>query len=389
MAVGYSSEVIGMICISTAAVSSQIALVLSKVMNEWHMPFYFLLGGAEIFALCPVLAAIIYIKGERSKLKVSDLKWVSLRGFFGALNFVLAMLAIHVGAPLGDASALSSINVVVAAVLGRAFLGEPLRLPHIAALVCSITGAFMISKPDALLGLRHIEGGVPWLGYLLALASGSASGTSFIASRKSQTIPGTVMAFSVAVQEGLGLFLLVITGLVVEHPAEQISAAPLKVTACFALLFFVMVVGIFAMNAGSQLCPAVVSSTMCTSLQMTVGYVAQTLITKDAPDMLSITGALLMLAAVAIMALARWMTPPSAAQSWKTGTEVEAGTLPVACEIEDSTDMNSDETDSLGSFIAAELSGLTPTSETVRQRRMQVATHVAATIVGAGVDVAA
>ena len=54
-----------------------------------------------------------------------EIKWVLLRGLFGSSNNVLSVCAALAGAPMGSIGVLSSVNTVVAALLGRVVLGEP------------------------------------------------------------------------------------------------------------------------------------------------------------------------------------------------------------------------------------------------------------------------
>merc|ERR1719502_1343450 len=100
------------------------------------------------------------------------------------------------------------------------------------------------------------------------------------------------MTLSVALQEGLSMWLLVAAGLVVEHPAAQMASAPVKAAGSLALLVCLMAVAILTMSIGSQKCPAAMSSTVFTSVQLSVAYVSQALIAKKTPDTLSIIGAM-------------------------------------------------------------------------------------------------
>merc|ERR1712232_1349731 len=107
-----------------------------------------------------------------------------------------------------------------------AFLGEPLTLPHVLALVSSLVGAVLISKPEALFGANSSARNLAWFGHALALASGLSSGGLFIASRKSQGISPLVMSFSVSLQEGLSLWLVTSIGLVEDGPLEPLLETP-------------------------------------------------------------------------------------------------------------------------------------------------------------------
>jgi len=327
-------------------------MVLEEVSKEIEIPYYASIGTAEVFLVFVVAVAILC---RREALKTGQLKWVLLRGFFGTMSFVLSLLAVSLGAPLGDVNALGSINVVVAALLGRLFLGEDLRLLHVLALCCSVLGAFMVSKPEVLLGLKKSDGVMPWLGYGLALLSGFCWGGLFIASRKSQDVSVYIMTFSVWVQEAAACWIVSLTGVVQEAPRSMIIGAPLRMLAFTSAICVMMVIVVVTCTLGSQKCPAAVSSTILTSVQMSLGYALQTFTHSDPPQLLTLLGAGLMLLAVSLMALARWMgQKPQSSEA-----ELEEVQSPIS-----STSMRSNS--SLASFIASEFSGLP--MEALRQR---------------------
>lgn len=173
---------------------------MNSVVKRLGFPYSAILGTAIIFLGC-ILACYMWSKGELSKLARRQWVWVVVRGICGTLTYILILLATIVGAPLGDASALQSINVVAAALLGRVFLGESLRALHICALAFSVIGAIIVSKPQALFGAAPADDAA-LLGYVLALLAGTASGGTFIAARKSQDVHPLIMTMSVCFQEG-------------------------------------------------------------------------------------------------------------------------------------------------------------------------------------------
>jgi len=347
-----SEEVVGMIYMAIAGAVPPVFMVFEEVAKKMKIPYYASMGTAEVFLGLVVAFAVLC---RREALKSGELKWVLLRGFFGTTCFVLSLLAVSLGAPLGDVNALGSINVVVAALLGRLFLGEDLRLLHVLALCCSVLGAFMVCKPEVLLGLRPPSHGMPWLGYGLALLSGFCYGGIFIASRKSQEVSVYIMTFSVLAQGSAAFWIVSLAGVVQEAPLNTVTEAPLRTLAFTAAIFVMVAILIVTLTLGSQKCPAAVSSTILTSVQMSLGYLLQALTHSEPPQMLTFCGAGLMLLAVSLMALARWMGRKSPS-SPEAEVEVQSP----------SSSMSVTSKSSLASFIASEFSGLP--QEALRQR---------------------
>jgi len=62
-----------------------------------------------------------------------------------------------------------------------------LRALHIVALIASVAGTVIVSKPESLVSSAHVASAdTPWLGYGCSLAAGILAGASFIAARKSK-----------------------------------------------------------------------------------------------------------------------------------------------------------------------------------------------------------
>jgi len=360
-------ELGGMLIMAVAAASASICMTLCSLVKELQIPYYRLSGSAEI-VMAAVLMIAILIKGELARVQAHEWKWIVLRGAFGSATAILAWAAVAEGAPVGDASSLGSVNVVVAALLGRAFLGEPLSLFHILALVCSLVGAVLVSKPEAIMGTTGSNVNTAWFGHALALASGLSSGGLFIASRKSQGISPLVMSFSVSLQEGVSLWVVTSIGLVEDGPLEPLLASPAHGMGLFLSFFLLLAVCVYTISLGSQLCPAAASSTIFTSVSMVLGYVAQSMIHHQHPDAFTKVGAALMLVAVALIALARWWQSKAAA-----ARHLEALLLPEdGGKVSEDVPAADEKAESLASFIAAEFSGLAHPSKSIRQRRLLV-----------------
>lgn len=354
---------------AAASAGLSIMVIISKVAKMLSVPFHLLMGSVCLMQAVVFLVAAL-LHGKFSALEFKACKWVWLRGFFGCSTYVLYLSAIASGTSLGDVSALTSINVVVAAFLGRAFLGESLRWVHAAAVVLSVTGAALISKPTSLFNQTLDSGIQQWLGFGLALGSGMASGGVFIAARKSQKVSPLIMTFSVSLQEGAALVLLSLLGFFAEPSLQEVlEAVPLTVLCIFAALFLASAFGSFAMSYGAQLCPAAASSTIFTSVGMTMGYTAQSLMQQEPPELLTLSGAALMLLAVMLMASAKQQSPGSStAPSQSMDSSINTNETESSAPPSQDGTVDSDGAESLASFIATEFSWESMKSQNPRQR---------------------
>jgi len=276
---------------------------LSENSRDIGVHFFYLYGLASLLGGLILVIAACH-QGHISQMGWRSWKWVVLRGASGTLIFIFAVLALACGAPLGDTSALSCINVVLAALLGRAFLGEALRGLHVAALTISVVGALVISKPEFLFG-KQSEAQVPVAGYCMALASGVSSGFTFIAARRAHDVSPIIMTASVMIQEGIATMVLPMLGLVDELPAQLLWASPLKAIISVLGFLLLALLACGTTSFGAQLCPAAASSTIFSATSMSLGYALQTALHDEAPEFLTGSGAFLMLLGVALMAWAR------------------------------------------------------------------------------------
>lgn len=375
-----AQEVLGMLLMAAAGVAVSLSVILSAVLKKLGLP-YFALWGTACFCLGFVLLALTWRKGFLADLSRYKLKWVVFRGAAGTIQLLLVLLAVRVGAPFGDVSALQSSNVVVAALLGRAVLGEKLLSLHIAALCLMVLGALLVSKVGTLVGAADDASDVPWLGYAAALSAGVVAGAQFLAARKMQGVNPLVLTCSAALQESVAFWFVAISGISGEPLLGPVSAQPfLACLFCFIMMLLLLLAS-SSLNAGAQLCPVAMSSTVFTSVNMSLNYAAQVLLDREMPQMLSLLGAALMLSAVSLMAFARWLhaVPPgkdfAAGQHENTSFE----NAPNASSVEVVQANEDEDTESLVSFIAAEFSGLDLKGvSTVRHRHANASTIVSA-----------
>lgn len=352
-----------LMCMAGVGVSAMV--ILSIVAKKLHFPFYALMGAA-LLLMGAILAVVTSFRGELCKLELHQWKWVYMRGLFGCATYIQILIAVALGAPLGDVSALTSANVVVAALLGRVFLREPLRLLHVIALCCSIVGAVLISKPETLLGIEGQKSSNAWLGYALAIGAGVSSGGLFIAARKSQGISPLILTCSVSTQEGLGLLLLLWSGVVSEAPLDLMQTSSVKLVGVFVALLALVFFSCCTLSMGAQLCPASASSTIYTSTSMLLGYAAQVAIHHETPRTITILGTLLMLSAVVLMSIAKCWYPVAncGSDDARRGDELDS----ISSQSSSVNETDDGETESLASFVASEFSGVSLHEHTVRKR---------------------
>lgn len=351
-----ATEVLGMFTIALAGVLFCAQNALSDNSRNFGVHFFYLYGFACVLG-SPLMLAIALRRGKLSQLRKSW-KWVALRGTGGASSWVFMCLSLAFGAPLGDASALCSINVVLAALMGRAFLGEALRGLHMLALLLSAAGATLISKPSFLFGREDME--VPVTGYIMALSSGLASSLTFVASRRAQGTDTMLMTASLMLQEGSATMVLPFLGLVQELPAGLLMESPLKAVASVLFLLLLAIASCSTMSLGAQLCPAAAGSTIFSASLMSLGYALQTLLHNRAPELVTLLGAAMMLLAVAFMALARKLYSEPCSGAEADAEARSSSETPAVAQSEEMDDTRSDASheSSLASFVASEWSGV-------------------------------
>lgn len=290
-------------------------------------------------------------------------KWVALVGNFAALSTLAIIFAVRLGTPLGDIAALTSLNGVTAALLGRVFLGEPLRWAHCLALASSCAGALLVSRPAAVFGGTTSPN---WLGYILAPLSGFFDACILICCRKSANTPTWWHTISFTCQCGVLSLALPHTPFASNVPIKSVDVPWLAGTLVL-LMAMLDLSGMAMFSLGAQWCPAGASATVDTATRMICGYATQVLFFGNSLEPLSAIGAGLMILGVVTMAKVRHPDEAAAdagAQASESSTQepelAEAASVSTAPDREDS------ETESLASFIALEFVGGAPK---VRQRR--------------------
>lgn len=293
------AEAQGITAAILCAVFSTANLMISKILQAWDWPYFFLAG---LSALCITLGLAITMACQKTyKLQRREVKWVILRGFFGCGNNVLSVCAVLAGAEVGSVGALGCVNTVVAALLGRLVLGEALGKLHILAVLFSLTGAVLICDPAQAISSM----GSSLLGNFLALLGGVSLGCMFISSRKSGSASSMMLTTSAMLQRCIICWSLHFIPAVPDGRFELLG----KSLPQSFLFFCCLAAAIFLTNilssVASKKCPAALSSTMMNGSCMAFGYVMDILIFHKVPTKLTVIGAAMMLLAVMTMALTR------------------------------------------------------------------------------------
>eukprot|EP00929_Paragymnodinium_shiwhaense_P058013 TRINITY_DN2905_c0_g1_i2.p1 TRINITY_DN2905_c0_g1~~TRINITY_DN2905_c0_g1_i2.p1 ORF type:complete len:373 (-),score=51.14 TRINITY_DN2905_c0_g1_i2:360-1478(-) len=347
-------------------------IISGELMKRAEWPFYRVFGVAHLAAM--LVFALIAVGVQAPLPERRAVKWIIVRGFGSFCSFTLMSSAVRLGAPAGDVAALTSVNTVMAALMGRAFLGEALQRLHVLALLFSMSGALLISRPSFLFGSPDGSDSGHWLAYLLALAGGFSLSCVAIAARKASKTSVWIFNLSPCAACTFAFLCLPLTPIMDDATMQPLLRNPEHGLAWLLLLTLLSVGAIGCNTAGCMWCPAAVSATLSSAARILFGYVADVVIFGLGISSTSLGGAALMLCGVVVMALVRAPERPEAVSSPK----VEAGP---ACSADAATD--ADENESLASFIAAEFATKDGHEAPLRQRRNLDTFSTAATMIGA------
>jgi len=366
-----NSAIVGAFLMGAAGLMSTVDLVWSKLVKEWSWP-YFRVQAVCVSVMALSIAAGLVATGKMKCPAKSDLKWLLLRSVFGTITFTMGVVAVQVGASPGDASALTSVNMVFAAVMGHLFLNEKLQWPHVLSLVCSLSGALLITKPAFLFGSSH-GSATAWSGNVLALLAGLGQAAVFICARKSAGACTWLATVFTGAFCAPFFVLLPITGLIEDASLAPVAAQPWLAVIFVAVGLILCTTAICLNNAGAQMCPAAVSATVFTGTSMLSGYLVQIFIFKDSPRPLTIVGAGLMLSAILIMSFCRRQPTESKEDMQGIDVSVATRTIEEVARSSSASCSESDDTESLASFAASEFADVEP-HLSVRLRRIRAET---------------
>jgi len=271
---------------------------------------YFRMQGFAFLLLSCCLGTHVWLS-TKAWPEAPQRKWVVLRGAFGWGQFLFGVIAVQIGAPLGDLAALQSVNVVAAALLGRMFLSEVVRYVHGLAICCAVVGAVLVSKPPFLFGSGDAIDDAAWPGHILALLSGMSKAGIFIASRKCPTAAPSLLTLATVAQASIVFMVLPLTRLVDEHPSGTLTASASGAIGWFTLLVISTGFATLLISAGSQLCPAAASAIINNSACMAFGYILQVTLYDNIPSVTTACGCMLMFASIVLMSVFRDRPKPA------------------------------------------------------------------------------
>jgi len=256
---------------------------------------------------CLFVAAYLIVnrKGEPPK---GEKRWTLSAGLFMAMSMVLLITSVKLGTPIGDMSSLVSINVVVSALLGRLLLGDPLRWVHAVSALCSLVGALLISRPTILFGRESEAGNIPntaWLGYLVGPVAGFFDACAIISARKCSSTSEWQVALSYYAQAAFLLVILTQVPALEAHPVAKIQASPAEAAMWVGLITVWDLPSMVIYAMAVQALPAALSATVDTTSRIVLGFVADVLLFGGQLHVLTCTGAVLLLFAVAVTAMVR------------------------------------------------------------------------------------
>eukprot|EP00933_Yihiella_yeosuensis_P021789 TRINITY_DN17191_c3_g1_i1.p1 TRINITY_DN17191_c3_g1~~TRINITY_DN17191_c3_g1_i1.p1 ORF type:complete len:417 (-),score=55.12 TRINITY_DN17191_c3_g1_i1:120-1370(-) len=324
-------------------------------------------------------AIYLYFSGIGFPVVPREGKWILGSGLSMALSMVLLIVSVWLGAPLGDISALVSINVVLAALLGRLFLGESLRCVHFFSSLGSFAGALLISRPAVIFGNDSSASidddtgnGYAWLAYALAPVAGFLDACMLICARKCPNASEWHIAFA---YYGIASVALPVTAAILlesdtegYQPYLKVAEYPYQSLGWLIALVALELPQMALFVMGAKRLPAAVSATVDVTSRIVFGYVAQVLFFGGTMAPLTMLGAGLMLGSVVIMAAVREKMPTSSQtpSHVKSGNGVEEATPPeeaVAPDGELESDSENIMVPSFVSFVASEFVDVEPRTQ--------------------------
>merc|ERR1711924_252398 len=190
----------------------------------------------------------------------------------------------------GDTGALVSLNIVFAALLGRSWLGEELRLLQVTAVLAAFVGAVFISQPEVLFGKTDDIGGMEWVGYICSVLSGFFYACVIICVRVAPDISVWHFSFSVFLSSAVTIEALYQVNLLEDFSFEPVFERPMLALGWSLLIVFLNPFSSVLLNLGAALCPAALAAIVNSACLMSAGYLAQVFIFDAPPNAFALTG---------------------------------------------------------------------------------------------------
>ncbi|CAN7944590.1 unnamed protein product [Ixodes pacificus] len=235
-------------------------------------------------------------------------KLLILRGLLGATSLFLRFYAIHY-MPIADASVIIFSVPVFVSALAKVFLKEPCGLFHVAAVIVTLVGLGLITKPPVLFsGSADFE----LRGVLAALSSTVFGASVYIVVRKVKGVHHSVIMFNfgwVAILETTAITLAVAR---LEPPECGLDRWLLVLLAVFSFA------GQILLTRALQLEQAGPVSVVRAAADIVFVFVWQVIFFGEVPDRYTMSGALLVTTCVLLTGLRKWVLSLPASSAART-----------------------------------------------------------------------
>lgn len=183
---GKWSRAVGYLSLLGASLNfSLVSFVLRAAQTVFHIPTTTVMF--TIFSCDLIMGILFVIFTSNLKLlnglKRRDLLLLGARGFFGVLSTIAIYAAMKL-APVGDVTAAFNICPATTLVFAALFLGEPIYKADVIALVLSLLGVYLITRPASSDSDSFQHAMAPVTGTIYGLLSGIFVGAAMIPVRK-------------------------------------------------------------------------------------------------------------------------------------------------------------------------------------------------------------
>lgn len=227
-------------------------------------------------------------------------RFVIARGMVGGLGFVLYYYTMSV-LPIGDATALLSLNPIITALASVLFLGENLHPSYILAAVASAVGSVLIARPSFLFDNLNEDGAHSnkTLGYTTALLGTCCGSIVFILVRKAGKVGvHTLQLLFAWCFFGVLYSSLSMIGIDFVAPQTRVAWLYLLGICVFGST------GHFFLNYAGRFAPATLTSIIRSS-GIVWAYAWEILVFEQKPNPMTILGAVMIFVAVIVVTTSR------------------------------------------------------------------------------------
>ena len=233
-----------------------------------------------------------------------NILWLLFRGVMGAAAGVLYFYSITL-VDLGDAITTFSIYPITTSFLAYIILKESIHFTHLIALILAICGVIMIAQPSFIFK-NHTSKQYYWYAYLSSIIAAVFAGFAFVAMRKSKHLCANILVLSYSVFSVIEGYL---SYLLTETNKLNMNYKIFEWNDCMTL-FGIGLIGYIAnvsMTYSAQRIEAGIASFIRSS-DIIYAYIWGFLIFSERPTATTIIGALIVLFAIMIVSVLKYLT---------------------------------------------------------------------------------